>query len=66
MIRKVGSNAYSLHPAIVRRFFGGWGTELARARAAGAGREKAMQVFKRPRPRGSISLQPRREQEEVW
>jgi hypothetical protein len=66
MIRKVGGNAFFLHPAIVRRFFGGWGTELVRARVASAGRDKAMQVFKRPRPRGSISLQPRREQKEVW
>ncbi|HEV8391595.1 MAG TPA: hypothetical protein VGQ35_17225 [Dongiaceae bacterium] len=66
MIRKVDINAYSLHPPIVRRFFGGWGTQLARARAASVGREKAMQVFKRPRSRRSISLQPRREPEELW
>jgi hypothetical protein len=64
MIRKVSFNAYCLHPRAATRDFGGWDAGLDRARAAGADREKAMQVFKRRR--APVPLQPRQRSSQAW
>lgn len=64
MIRKLGFNAYYLHPSTVADNFGGWDAGVARVRAASADRAKTMQVFKRARP--PVSLQPRRKRGDEW
>jgi hypothetical protein len=59
MIRKLSLSAHYLHSSDVARNFGGWDAGLYRAHAANVGHDRAMQVFKRRRPRAS--LRPKRD-----